>query len=214
MPTPSSIPTPKVETIATLPPDNKNNANPDVTTEIVKVDTDPRTTDTNLRYVAYLGRLRHVIMAGTRYLAFTSDVGEAFRPVAHPRLVTAAYGISWLYVVADVSYEGYKEHKRGGDTLDIANTVAKRTVFQTVASMALPAFAIHSQVALFKKICNRLGRFQKWGPTIAGLALLPALPFMFDHPVEHLVDRYWPWAEKNKPVKETIVVEVVKEKQN
>lgn len=28
----------------------------------------------------------------------TSDVGEAFRPIVPPSLVTAAYGISWLYL--------------------------------------------------------------------------------------------------------------------
>lgn len=28
----------------------------------------------------------------------TSDVGEAFRPVVPPAVVTAAYGVSWLYL--------------------------------------------------------------------------------------------------------------------
>ena len=31
----------------------------------------------------------------------TSDVGEAFRPVVNPRIVTAAYGVSWAYLVGD-----------------------------------------------------------------------------------------------------------------
>lgn len=26
------------------------------------------------------------------------------------------------------------------------------------------------------------------GPTISGLAVVPALPYLFDHPVEHAVD--------------------------
>ena len=33
-----------------------------------------------------------------RYVAYTSDIGEAFRPVVPPWLVTAAYGVSWAYV--------------------------------------------------------------------------------------------------------------------
>ena len=41
-----------------------------------------------------------------------------------------------------------------------------------------------------------VGRFQRWGPTIAGLSLLPLLPYMFDHPAEHLIDKgfanFWP----------------------
>jgi fission process protein 1 len=193
-------------------PNNNTDGSETVTkTEIVKIDTDPRTTDSNLRYIAYIARLKRVLLIGTRYLAFTSDVGEAFRPVAHPRLVTAAYAISWGYVVADVSYEGYKEKKRGGDTMDITNVVAKRAVFQSLASMGLPALAIHTQVRVFASVCKSIGRFQKWGPTVAGLALLPFLPFMFDYPVEHLVDKYWPWPEKHKPAKEVIVAEVVTE---
>ena len=32
----------------------------------------------------------------------TSDVGEAFRPVVSPHIVTAAYGISWLYLAGSV----------------------------------------------------------------------------------------------------------------
>jgi Mitochondrial 18 KDa protein (MTP18) len=28
----------------------------------------------------------------------TSDVGEAFRPVVPPWVVTAAYGVSWIYL--------------------------------------------------------------------------------------------------------------------
>jgi len=183
-------------------------------TEIVKIDTDPTTTDSNLRYLAYIARLKRIMIIGSRYLAFTSDVGEAFRPVAHPRLVTAAYAISWGYCIADVSYEGYKEYKRGGDTMDITNTVAKRAVFQSVASMALPAFTIHTQVRIVATLCKKYISnpfLLKWGPTGAGIALLPFLPLMFDHPVEHLLDKWWPWPEKHKPEKHVIVAEVVKE---
>lgn len=45
---------------------------------------------------------------GSRYLAYSSDVGESFRPIIPPHLVTATYVISWTYVLGDVAYEGYK----------------------------------------------------------------------------------------------------------
>jgi hypothetical protein len=32
------------------------------------------------------------------YQKKTSDVGEAFRPVVPPWAVTAAYGVSWIYL--------------------------------------------------------------------------------------------------------------------
>ncbi|KAJ6786309.1 hypothetical protein PWT90_08745 [Aphanocladium album] len=68
----------------------------------------PDSTDTNLRYAAYATRLRTIMLSAHRYVAYTSDVGESFRPVAHPKIVRAAYGISWLYLLGDVSHEGYR----------------------------------------------------------------------------------------------------------
>ena len=32
----------------------------------------------------------------------TSDVGEAFRPVVHPYIVTGAYAVSWAYLAGYV----------------------------------------------------------------------------------------------------------------
>lgn len=62
--------------------------------------------DTPARYLAFFARLRPMVQPFTRYLAYTSDLGESFRPVISPRLVTATYGISWIYLIGDVSYEG------------------------------------------------------------------------------------------------------------
>lgn len=50
------------------------------------------------------------MLSAHRYVAYTSDIGESFRPVAHPILVRGAYGISWLYIVGDVSHEGYRAY--------------------------------------------------------------------------------------------------------
>lgn len=49
-------------------------------------------------------------MSAHRYVAYTSDIGESFRPVAHPNIVRAAYGVSWLYLAGDVVHEGYKAY--------------------------------------------------------------------------------------------------------
>lgn len=69
--------------------------------------------DSKARYLAYAGRLRTALVASSRYLAYTSDVGEAFRPIVPPAVVTAAYGISWAYLGLDVGYEGYKSVHAG-----------------------------------------------------------------------------------------------------
>lgn len=50
-------------------------------------------TDTSLRYAGYGMRIRTLLNATHRYVAYTSDIGESFRPVAHQWLVRSAYGI-------------------------------------------------------------------------------------------------------------------------
>ena len=140
------------------------------------------------------------MLSAQRYVAYTSDIGESFRPVAHPWLVRSAYGISWAYLIGDVSHEGYKAYVRNqtlrgrlGDenkdaTLATASKtmetqelgkpvhipaiedyraiMAQRAVFQSIASMGLPAFTIHSIVRysgqLLKNAKNT--RIRSWGP--------------------------------------------------
>jgi len=156
--------------------------------------------ESNYRYLAYLVRFKRII----RYLAYTSDVGEAFRPLTHPRVVQSAYAISWLYVIGDVFYEGYHEKNRGSSNDIVARTVTSRAIYQAVASMLLPAIAIHTQVVVFKNIFDKVGRYQRWGPTIAGLLLIPLLPYIIDHPVEvgveSLYHHYWPVISTKKHI--------------
>ncbi|KAF5331532.1 hypothetical protein D9611_007662 [Ephemerocybe angulata] len=160
--------------------------------------------DSDVRYFAYGARLRTALRAGTRYVAYTSDIGEAFRPVVPPWVVTAAYGVSWLYLSGDVGYETYKAHHRGPTPIEAANfseptrlaiSAVQRATFQSIASMALPAFTIHTIVAQSKKafVNAKNPRIKTWGPTVTGLAVVPALPYLFDHPVEQATDRAFDW---------------------
>ncbi|EPS30746.1 hypothetical protein POX_b02251 [Penicillium oxalicum] len=203
-------------------------------------------TESPVRYAAYAQRIRTILLSAHRYVAYTSDIGESFRPVAHPWLVRSAYGISWAYLLGDVGHEGYKAYLRNrcalippGDAHKDASNVtseevirgmamgnirgplskeaqvarerdsltpwpetqislaedyrmvmAKRAVFQSIASMGLPAFTIHSVVRYsgraVKNAKNPL--FRTWFPIGLGLAVVPFLPYLFDHPVEEAVD--------------------------
>ncbi|KZT62985.1 hypothetical protein CALCODRAFT_552421 [Calocera cornea HHB12733] len=169
-------------------------------------DTGFDTTDSNARYLAYFSRINTAIRAGSRYLAYTSDVGEAFRPVVSPRFVSAAYGVSWAYVLGDVGYEVYKAYRKGPSQLEAASfseptrlslMAVKRGSFQAIASMALPALTIHTVVRMctsaFKDVKNV--RVKAWGPTLTGLAVVPLLPIFFDKPVEKVIDRTFEWVE-------------------
>ncbi|KAI0080707.1 hypothetical protein K474DRAFT_1682443 [Panus rudis PR-1116 ss-1] len=164
-------------------------------------------TDSDIRYMAYGARLRTALRAGHRYVAYTSDIGEAFRPVVPPAVVTAAYGISWLYLAGDVGYEAYKAHRRGPSAVEAAHfseptrvgmVAVKRAVFQSIASMALPAFTIHTAVKYTKKAFahSQNPRIRSWGPTVTGLAIIPVLPYLYDKPVEHATDFAFEWIEK------------------
>ncbi|KAF1982644.1 hypothetical protein K402DRAFT_397368 [Aulographum hederae CBS 113979] len=204
-------------------------------------------TDSSLRYAAYATRLRTLLLSAHRYVAYTSDIGESFRPIAHPIAIRAAYGISWLYLAGDVSHEGYKAYLRNQKVLrpelaretvgeakslkdegkgvgekvkdavvgttkevvgpppqqqeqqtpgkvpaieDYRTVMAQRAIFQGLASMGLPAFTIHSIVRYSGRALKdaKNVRVRTWGPIGLGLAAVPALPYMFDEPVEKAVE--------------------------
>lgn len=189
------------------------------------------TTESNLRYAAYANRFRTILLASHRYIAYTSDIGESFRPVAHPYLVKFGYGVSWAYILGDVAFESWKAKLRqegryvpglmpwsGSDIPAKDSEVARfklqqieklgakdnlpdwkevalqRGIFQSVASMGLPAFTIHSSVKYSAKYLFTKERFansakiRSFGPVAVGLAVVPVLPYLFDEPVEHALD--------------------------
>ncbi|KAJ3126247.1 hypothetical protein HK098_007719 [Nowakowskiella sp. JEL0407] len=183
------------------------------------------------RYLAYGARLPRLLARIPRVAAYTSEVGEAFRPVAHPVLVSAAYGISWLYIGVDVFLAANKEIetekekatslgvKYEMNTMELTRTCVERTVFQSIASMLLPAFAVHRTVhtadhylknmvkaaeiasASGKKAWMPSKSLLRWGPTGLGIAVIPLLPVLFDEPTEWVVEKafenIWPGKHKH-----------------
>jgi len=106
-----------------------------------------------------------------------------------------------------VGYESYKAHRKGPTPLEAAHfseptrvgmIAVKRAVFQSVASMGLPALTIHTTVKQAKKAFVNVTnpRLKTWGPTASGLAIVPFLPYLFDKPVEHVTDFAFEWIEK------------------
>lgn len=261
----------------------------DSTTDLIDLDNGPS------RYAAYAMRLKTVIVTSSRYVAYSSDIGEAFRPLTRPEVVRGAYAISWLYILGDVGFAGYKaaqqyealsksssgpvyrfeseaaqyadsalssaranlplenlldaktlaslsatdkvelrkrhaervaQQEHHGATVDpsqvsetthVGLIMARRAVFQSLASMALPAFTIHSIVRYSAPVFAKAksARIRASGPTVAGLLFVPALPFLFDHPVEHVVDFAFDWIQQRLLGGEQAahkVVEVAKEK--
>ena len=137
-----------------------------------------------------------------RYAAYTSEVGESFRPIAHPILVRSAYAVSWAYIIGDVAHEGYKAYLRQAHLSeasakasnsnsnssssstppsslvlqqqqyrqspleDYRVVMTQRALFQSIASMALPAFTVHSIVRYSGRALKNVknARIRAWGP--------------------------------------------------
>lgn len=192
----------------------------------------PESTESNIRYAAYTSRIRTALLSAQRYVAYTSDIGESFRPVAHPNWVRAAYGVSWAYLAGDVAHEGYKAYcanqrirhpelaleavkERWSDARrdlppvegkneegallvpgrvtpleDYRTVMVQRAIFQGLASMGLPAFTIHSIVRYSGRALKDVKnvKLRTWGPIGLGLSAVPALPYVFDEPVEKAVE--------------------------
>lgn len=180
--------------------DKDGNKNLDFS-EIAQLKEDIKSTDTGARFFGYTA----LLVRASRYLAFTSDFGEAFRPVANPWIVRGTYGVSWAYCIADVYYEAYKAKQKGLQGSELNRLVAERSVFQVLASMAIPAFLIHSTVNVASRNIDkfkRLGKYQRWAPSACGLSVIPFLPLFLDHPVESVVskgfDYIWPQEAHHK----------------
>ncbi|KAK0293357.1 hypothetical protein LTR91_003600 [Friedmanniomyces endolithicus] len=161
------------------------------------------TTNSSLRYAAYAARFRTILLSAHRYVAYTSDIGESFRPIAHPGMVRVAYGVSWAYLVGDVGYEGYKAYNRNqavlhptevategvpaaATTTALANSVTGRVApIDHWASVMVQRGVFHIVRYSGRALKNaKNARIRTWGPIGLGLAAVPALPFMFDKPVE------------------------------
>lgn len=152
------------------------------------------------RFAAYLARVKTVFVrtlkSNVRMLAYSSDVGEAARPLVPPFVVNGAYVVAIGYVVTDVAYTGWLEQQRGSSPELVARQTLECAVFQGLASLLIPTVVIHTAVHQSQKMLQSAPKpLARWGPSVVGLGLIPFMP-LADPPVEHMVewgfDRAWP----------------------
>jgi len=146
------------------------------------------------RWLAYLFRFKRA----ARYIAFSSDVGEALRPVVRVWIVNSTYAIAFAYCLADTIYNGNKEYKRSTppNMSHVYNRASRTIVFHSFGSILIPAVSIHTVVHCAHKMTSKSSpRVKLWAPSVAGLACIPFLPVFVDAPVEHateiVFDRFW-----------------------
>lgn len=138
--------------------------------------------------VARVAQALNNVMIGSRPLAYASEVGESARPIISRHMVLSLYGLSIGYVLLDTFYKSIAVREHGiGKTALFAMDLA---IWHSLASMALPAFTIHSIVKFSGKlmkntnIANPASRLFMFGPTLIGLA---SIPFII-HPIDHFTD--------------------------
>jgi len=123
-----------------------------------------------LRYVAYARRAVQAFLVKGRLVAYSSDVGESVRPVVPNSVVRFCYGITWVYVAADVGYNSVEQHLKGSPPTTVARTMVYTTTFQCIASVLVPSIIIHQAVHMAQHACEKLpkGRIAFWLPSFVG----------------------------------------------
>ena len=143
------------------------------------------------------------LLARYRLTAFVSEVGESIRPLRGVLTwhVNLFYLVSWLYVITDTMVNAVDEAYVQGRRRQVARVVLFMSLFHSIATMLIPAVAIHEAVHLAMVLLKRAAAspsVQLWVPTMVGLSLIPALPIV-DEPLHHalkrLFDRLWPEAQ-------------------
>ena len=128
------------------------------------------------RFLGLLGRVGVVLArtakAGSRYIAYSSDVGEAFRPLVSPNFVRASYGVALAYIATDIGLAVYGEHNRSLEKVDYNTRVARAGVetftFQFCASLVVPSLIIHTAVHQAQNAAKRgTGNLARYGPTVS-----------------------------------------------
>lgn len=143
------------------------------------------------------------LLARYRLTAFVSEVGESIRPLQGVLTwhVNLFYLVSWLYVITDTTVHAVDEANVQGRRRQVARVVLFMSIFHSIATMLIPAVAIHEAVHFAMALLKRLAaspRIQLWVPTMVGLSLIPAMPIV-DEPLHGalklLFDRLWPEAQ-------------------
>ena len=162
--------------------------------------------DGPIRYSGYAARAARVLAvvgksakAASRYVAYSSDVGEAARPLVSPTFVKAMYGVAFAYIGIDVYLHAKEAHETSnGNTTLTARAGIETFVFQSLASLIVPSLIIHTAVHKAQSAVQNSSKLllKRYGPTGLGLAIIPLLPFTIDEPIEHVVEwgfkEYWP----------------------
>ena len=140
-----------------------------------------------------------------RYLGYSNECGEAFRPLVPLPVVLGSYGLAIAYVVADAIAKAFDASGEGGSAAKAVAAATDVLAFQMLASVACPGFTINRWVALVdfwvREACSApqlqgsvnadvVESLVHWVPTAAGLLLIPFIVKPLDTLVEKMLDMF------------------------
>ncbi|XP_053972510.1 mitochondrial fission process protein 1 [Hylaeus volcanicus] len=148
-----------------------------------------------------------------RYLGYTNEVGEAFRPIIPRSVVWLSYLVASGYVVADTVHKGIKQYS--SDTTSAATknaffSMSDTLLWQSFASVIIPGFTINricATVQYVQRKSTNVALKNRWISTIVGLVSIPFIIHPIDHMVEdtmNLTYRKWIGYHPNSPPTENV----------
>ncbi|TDG42508.1 hypothetical protein AWZ03_011057 [Drosophila navojoa] len=121
-----------------------------------------------------------------RYMGYSNEVGEAFRPLLPKSIVAASYGMAIGYVCTDTFDKALRHQMAGGTDRQVALVGADVFTWQMFASVIIPGLTINRITAVSKTLLKKSPSFVvKTLPTLIGLISIPLIV----HPIDSLVDR-------------------------
>eukprot|EP00056_Hartaetosiga_gracilis_P008152 m.116674 g.116674 ORF g.116674 m.116674 type:complete len:198 (-) comp12861_c0_seq4:1134-1727(-) len=132
-----------------------------------------------------------------RYFGYANELGEAFKALVPRAAYFASYGVAAVYVLGDASHKGTKEFEKSSGvhgsnpTLEAGKAVVDTTIWQGLASVAIPGFIINKVVSTVstvsrRNLSNPIAR--RFLPTTMGLACIPFIVGPVDTAVDHFMD--------------------------
>jgi fission process protein 1 len=129
-----------------------------------------------------------------RYVGYSNEIGEAFRPIVPISVVRFSYLLEMVYFISDTLHKGvhaYTHGEGGSKTMHALRASSYTMLWQFLASVAVPAFAINRCVKFSGYILrnSKMVSVKKVAPTLIGLWLIPLLPYVLDPFVDGVMNK-------------------------
>ncbi|BFG03017.1 mitochondrial fission process protein 1 [Drosophila madeirensis] len=121
-----------------------------------------------------------------RYMGYSNEIGEAFRPLVPKSIVAASYGMAIGYVCTDTFDKSLRLQMAGASNRDVGILAGDVFSWQMMASVIIPGLVINRITWASRLMLSKApGAIAKTVPTLIGLASIP----LIIHPIDSLVDR-------------------------